>query len=40
MKPIIGKLSSTGNERIMLTERGASFGYHRLVVDMPGLVIM
>ncbi|MBR6057277.1 MAG: 3-deoxy-8-phosphooctulonate synthase [Victivallales bacterium] len=40
MKQIVGKITSMGNERIMLTERGASFGYHRLVVDMPGLVIM
>jgi len=40
MLPVAQKVSSTGNERIMLTERGASFGYHNLVVDMRGLVVM
>jgi 2-dehydro-3-deoxyphosphooctonate aldolase (KDO 8-P synthase) len=40
MAPVLGKLTSTGNERIALTERGASFGYHNLVVDMRSLVIM
>jgi 2-dehydro-3-deoxyphosphooctonate aldolase (KDO 8-P synthase) len=34
------KVSSTGNERILLTERGSSFGYNNLVVDMRGLAIM
>ena len=34
------KVASTGNNRILLTERGTSFGYHNLVVDMRGLVIM
>ena len=34
------KVSSTGNENILLTERGTTFGYHNLVVDMRGLVIM
>ena len=34
------KVSSTGNQRIMLTERGSSFGYHNLVVDMRGLRVM
>lgn len=34
------KVSSTGNKKIFLTERGSSFGYHNLVVDMRGLVIM
>ncbi len=34
------KVASTGNDRIMLTERGSSFGYNNLVVDMRGLVIM
>ena len=34
------KIASTGNERILLTERGASFGYHNLVVDFRGLKIM
>lgn len=34
------KIASTGNEQILLTERGASFGYNNLVVDMRSLVIM
>ncbi len=34
------KVASTGNHRIILTERGSSFGYHNLVVDMRGLQIM
>jgi 2-dehydro-3-deoxyphosphooctonate aldolase (KDO 8-P synthase) len=34
------KVASTGNERILLTERGSSFGYNNLVVDMRGLAIM
>ena len=36
----IGKVLSTGNDRILLTERGASFGYNNLVSDMRSLVIM
>ena len=34
------KIKSTGNKNIMLTERGTTFGYHNLVVDMRSLVIM
>ena len=34
------KVASTGNDRIILTERGSSFGYNNLVVDMRGLAIM
>jgi 2-dehydro-3-deoxyphosphooctonate aldolase (KDO 8-P synthase) len=34
------KVASTGNNQIILTERGSSFGYNNLVVDMRGLVIM
>ena len=34
------KVASTGNHRIILTERGSSFGYNNLVVDMRGLRIM
>ena len=34
------KVASTGNTKILLTERGTSFGYHNLVVDMRGLPIM
>ena len=38
--PMIEKLESTGNERILLTERGSSFGYNNLVADMRSLVWM
>ncbi len=34
------KVASTGNNRILLTERGSSFGYNNLVVDMRSLAIM
>src|SRR5579863_9379016 len=34
------KVASTGNHKILLTERGSSFGYNNLVVDMRGLAIM
>jgi 2-dehydro-3-deoxyphosphooctonate aldolase (KDO 8-P synthase) len=40
MKNVLDKVLSTGNESILLTERGASFGYNNLVVDMRGLEIM
>ncbi len=40
MKNVISKLEATGNQNIMLTERGASFGYNTLVTDMRGLAIM
>ncbi len=36
----VKKIASTGNEQILLTERGASFGYNNLVTDMRSLVIM
>lgn len=36
----VEKAKATGNDKIMLCERGTSFGYHNLVVDMRGLVIM
>ncbi len=36
----IGKVLSTGNDQILLTERGSSFGYNNLVSDMRSLVIM
>lgn len=36
----IDKIKSQGNEQIMLTERGNSFGYNNLVVDMRGLPVM
>jgi 2-dehydro-3-deoxyphosphooctonate aldolase (KDO 8-P synthase) len=35
-----GKVASTGNQRIMLCERGSTFGYNNLVVDMRGLPVM
>jgi len=34
------KVASTGNPKILLTERGTSFGYNNLVVDMRGLAIL
>ncbi len=34
------KVATTGNKRVMLTERGSSFGYHNLVVDFRGLAKM
>jgi 2-dehydro-3-deoxyphosphooctonate aldolase (KDO 8-P synthase) len=36
----IKKVTSTGNHRILITERGTSFGYHNLVVDMRGIAVM
>jgi len=40
MKNVAKKIASTGNDRIMLCERGASFGYNTLVSDMRALPIM
>lgn len=40
MKHVVEKIASTGNEQILLTERGASFGYNNLVTDMRSLVVM
>ena len=40
MKQVLEKAYATGNDRIMLCERGASFGYNYLVSDMRSLVIM
>jgi 2-dehydro-3-deoxyphosphooctonate aldolase (KDO 8-P synthase) len=40
MKNVAAKIASTGNEKILLTERGASFGYNTLVNDFRGLPIM
>jgi len=40
MKNVIHKLEETGNRNIMIGERGSSFGYNNLVVDMTGLVEM
>lgn len=40
MKYAAEKVASTGNDKILLTERGTTFGYHNLVVDMRSLPIM
>ncbi|WP_282027985.1 3-deoxy-8-phosphooctulonate synthase [Paracoccus marcusii] len=40
MPNVADKVASTGNENILLTERGASFGYNTLVADMRSLPIM
>jgi 2-dehydro-3-deoxyphosphooctonate aldolase (KDO 8-P synthase) len=40
MKNVVGKLLGAGNANILLTERGASFGYNTLVSDMRALPIM
>jgi 2-dehydro-3-deoxyphosphooctonate aldolase (KDO 8-P synthase) len=40
MGNVVEKIRSTGNEDILLTERGTSFGYNNLVVDFRGLPIM
>ncbi|MFV1878625.1 3-deoxy-8-phosphooctulonate synthase [Nioella sp.] len=40
MANVVSKLESTGNTRLLLTERGTSFGYNTLVADMRGLPIM
>jgi len=40
MRQAAGKLTAVGCERVLLTERGTTFGYHDLVVDMRGLVVM
>lgn len=40
MRHAADKVASTGNEKILLTERGTSFGYQNLVVDYRSLVVM
>src|SRR5437899_600056 len=40
MRHAAGKVAGTGNAQVLLTERGASFGYHNLVVDMRSLAIL
>ena len=40
MRQVVDKLTAAGGEKILLTERGTTFGYHDLVVDMRGLVTM
>jgi 2-dehydro-3-deoxyphosphooctonate aldolase (KDO 8-P synthase) len=40
MANVVEKIEATGNQRVMLTERGSTFGYHNLVVDMRGFPTM
>lgn len=40
MAHVVAKVRSTGNAQVLVTERGSSFGYHNLVVDMRGLVTL
>lgn len=40
MRNVIEKIISTGNEKVMVTERGVSFGYNHLISDMRSLVVM
>jgi len=40
MRNVVEKIVSTGNEQVMVTERGFSFGYNHLISDMRSLVVM
>jgi 2-dehydro-3-deoxyphosphooctonate aldolase (KDO 8-P synthase) len=40
MSNVVEKIASTGNRRVLITERGTMFGYNNLVVDFRGLMIM
>lgn len=40
MRHAVQKIASTGNERVLVTERGVSFGYHNLIVDMRAFPIL
>jgi len=40
MRFAVQKVERTGNRRILITERGSTFGYNNLVVDMRGLAVM
>lgn len=40
MKPVVDKMTAVGNERVMVCERGVSFGYNTLISDMRGLAAM
>jgi len=40
MRPVVEKVRAAGNDRIILTERGASFGYNNLVVDFRSLLML
>ena len=38
MRRVVDKIRAAGNDRVTVTERGASFGYHNLVVDMRSIL--
>lgn len=38
--PVLAKVASTGNQQLLVTERGASFGYNNLVADMRSLAVL
>ena len=40
IRNVVAKVESTGNRRIIITERGTSFGYNNLVADMRSLLVM
>jgi 2-dehydro-3-deoxyphosphooctonate aldolase (KDO 8-P synthase) len=40
MRRVVEKAASAGNQRVTVTERGSSFGYHNLVVDMRAIAMM
>lgn len=40
MKNVVAKITGAGNQRVLVTDRGTSFGYNTLVTDMRGLPIM
>jgi 2-dehydro-3-deoxyphosphooctonate aldolase (KDO 8-P synthase) len=40
MERVVAKAAAAGNDRVLLTERGTTFGYHNLVVDMRGIETM
>jgi 2-dehydro-3-deoxyphosphooctonate aldolase (KDO 8-P synthase) len=40
MAPVLAKAASTGNQQLLVTERGASFGYNNLVADMRSLAVL
>lgn len=40
LRNVVEKVASTGNEQILVTERGVSFGYNNLVADMRSLVVL
>lgn len=40
MEPIIGKITSTGNRNVLVTERGSSFGYNNLIFDIRSIPVI